>query len=140
MLNNYWNVLRSVRGADKSLTRPGRKQTTANKLGNYSTYSPRSAIHFLAPCSNVCKPLKKFSECCPSSQVSGAEIPLRRTKNGDLSIVFISVQGKGGSPTGSDPENRVGCQDILSPGRIVTSRLQVPGEPGHFPARTRLPS
>ena len=46
-------------GADKSLARPGRKQTTATKLGNYSTYSPQSLIHFLARCSNFCKPLKK---------------------------------------------------------------------------------
>jgi len=51
---------RSVRGADKSLARPGRKQATANKLGIYSTYSPRSSIHFLARCSNFCKPLKKI--------------------------------------------------------------------------------
>jgi len=29
-------------GSDKILTRPGRKQATANKLGIYSTYSPRS--------------------------------------------------------------------------------------------------
>ena len=35
-------------GADKSLARPGRKQATATKLGIYSTYSPRSSIHFLA--------------------------------------------------------------------------------------------
>jgi len=46
-------------GDDKSLARPGRKQATANKLGIYSTYSPRSSIHFLARCSNCCKPLKK---------------------------------------------------------------------------------
>ena len=45
--------------ADKSLARPGRKQTTANKLGIYSAWSPRSSIHFLARCSNFCKPLKK---------------------------------------------------------------------------------
>ena len=47
-------------GADKSLARPGRKQTTATKHGIYSTYSPRSSIHFLACCSNFCKLLKKF--------------------------------------------------------------------------------
>ena len=41
------------------LARPGRKQTTATKLGIYSTYSPRSSIHFLASCSNFRKPLKK---------------------------------------------------------------------------------
>ena len=42
-------------GADKSLARLGRKEATATKLGIYSTYSP----HFLARCSNFCKPLKK---------------------------------------------------------------------------------
>jgi len=31
--------------------------------------------------------------------------------------LFFSVQGTGGSPTGPDPENRVGDQDIGSPGR-----------------------
>ena len=36
-----------------------------------------------------------------------------------------------------DPENRVGDQDIGSPGRPVSSGLQVPGEPGHCRARTR---
>ena len=47
------------------------------------------------------------------------------------------VQGTGGSPTGPDPESRVRVRDIGSPGRPVTSGLQVPGEPGHFRARTR---
>jgi len=46
-------------GADKSLSRPGRKQATATKLRIYSTYSPQSSIHFLAHCSYFCKPLKK---------------------------------------------------------------------------------
>jgi hypothetical protein len=41
-------------------------------------------------------------------------------ENGDLSIVF-SVQGTGGSPTESDPENRVGDQDIGSPGRPIAA-------------------
>ena len=45
--------------ADKSLARPGRKQATATKLGIYSTYSPRTSIHFLARCTNFCKPPKK---------------------------------------------------------------------------------
>jgi hypothetical protein len=48
-----------------------------------------------------------------------------------LSIVF-SVQGTGGSPTGPDPENRVGDQDIGSPRRPVSSGLQVHGE--QFPS------
>ena len=59
-------------------------------------------------------------------------------KNGNLSIVF-SVQGTDGSLTGQDPENRVGDQDTESPGRPVSSVLQVPGELGHCRARTRPP-
>jgi len=60
----YWNfnLLIVWGGADKSLARPGRKQATATKLGIYSTYSPRSPIHFLARFSNVCKPLKKIQK------------------------------------------------------------------------------
>ena len=61
-------------GADKSLARPERKQATATKLGIYSTYSPRSSVHFLARCFNFCKPLKKNSEGCPSNQVSAAAV------------------------------------------------------------------
>ena len=53
--------------------------------------------------------------------------------------LFISVQRIGVSPTGPDPENRVGDQVIGSPGRPVSSGLQVPGEPGHCRARTRRP-
>jgi len=48
-------------------------------------------------------------------------------------------QETGGSPTGLDPENGVGDQDTGSPGRPVSSGLQVPGEPGHCHARTRPP-
>jgi len=51
----------------------------------------------------------------------------------------FSVQGTAGSPTGPNPENRVSGQDIGSPGRPVSSGLQVPGEPGHCNVRTRLP-
>ena len=47
------------------------------------------------------------------------------------------VQGTGGSPTGSDAENRVDDKDIGSSGRPVSCRLLVPGEPGHCRARTR---
>ena len=51
--------------------------------------------------------------------------------------LFFLVQGTGGSPTGPDPQNRVGDQDTGSSGRPVSSGLQVPGEPGHCRARTR---
>ena len=66
-------------------------------------------------------------------------------KNGDRSIVF-SVHGTGGSPTGPDPENRVGDQDIGCPGRPGSagtcnpeepSGLHVPADPGYCRARTR---
>ena len=49
----------------------------------------------------------------------------------------FSIQGSGGSPMGPGPENRVGDQDIGSPGRPISSGLQVPGEPGYCRARTR---
>ena len=49
--------------------------------------------------------------------------------------LFFSVQGTGGSPTVPDPENKVADQDS----RPVSSGLQVPGEPGHCRARTRIP-
>ena len=51
-----------TRGADKSLERPGRKQTTATKLGIYSTHSPRSSMYFFARCSNFCKASKIFQK------------------------------------------------------------------------------
>ena len=75
--------------ADKSLARPGRKQATATKLGIYSTFSQRSSIHFLAHCSNLCKPLKKKNRkfVRPTSSPR-QKWPPRRTKNGELSIVF----------------------------------------------------
>jgi len=52
---------------------------------------------------------------------------------------FFFSPGTGGNPTGPDPENRVGDQDTGSPGRPVSSGLQVSGEPGHCRARTRPP-
>ena len=59
-LIDVYRYLGEIRGdADKSLARPGRKQAIATRLGIYSTYSPRSSIHFLARCSNFYKPLKK---------------------------------------------------------------------------------
>jgi hypothetical protein len=59
----------------------------------------------------------------------GADKSLDRPTS--LSIVF-SLQVTGGSPKGPDTEIRVGDQNIGSPCRPVSSRLQVPGEP--FPS------
>ena len=53
--------------------------------------------------------------------------------------LFFQSRERGGSPKGPHPENRVGVQDTGSPGRPVSSGLQVPGQPGHCCARTRPP-
>ena len=47
-----------------------------------------------------------------------------------VNSIVLSVQGTGGIPTGLDPENMVGDQDIGSPGRPVSSGLQVRGDSG----------
>ena len=53
--------------------------------------------------------------------------------------LFFSVQGTGGSPTGPDPESRVGDHDTGSPGKPVSSGLKVSGEPRHCRVRTKRP-
>ena len=136
-----WNeeaILVLQGGAGKSLTLPGRKQATATKLGINSTHTPRSSIHSLAHCYNFCKPLKKNPEGCLSNQVSAAAMTSVSDKKW-WPFVVSSVQRTGGNPTGADPENRVGDQDIGSPGRLVSSGLQVPSEPGHCLTRTSPP-
>ena len=45
----------------------------------------------------------------------------------------------GDNQTEPDPENWVGDQDTGRPVRPVSSGLQVPGEPGHYRARTGHP-
>jgi len=77
--------------ADKSLARPGRKQATATKLGIYSTHCPWSSINLLARCSKFCKPFKKkIRRLFIQPGLRGSNGPGRRTKNGELSIVFFS--------------------------------------------------
>ena len=86
-LSSPWHIRR---GADKSLARPRKKQDTANKLGIYSEYSPRSSIHFLAHCSNFCKPLIKIQNFVRPTRSPRQQRPPRRTKNGELSMGFFS--------------------------------------------------
>ena len=119
----------------KSLARSGRKQATLTKLGIYSTHSPQSSIHFLARCSNFCKTLKKIRILSAQPGLQGSN-DLRVGRKMANFQLFFSVQRTGGSPMGPDPENRVGDQDTGSPGRPVSSVLQVSGEPGHSRART----
>ena len=90
-------------GAGKSLARPRRKQVTATKLEIYSTYSPRSSIHFLGRCSNFCKPLKKkfrMLSVQPGLRGSNDLRVGRKVANFQL---FFSVHGTGCSPMGPDP-------------------------------------
>ena len=134
---NYPLIIRG--GADKSLARPGRKKATATKLGIYSTYSPRSSIHFLAFCCKFWKPFKK--------KIRTLSVQRGLRGSNDFSVgrkmatfqLFFSVQGTGSSPTWPDPENRVGNQDIGRRGRPFSYGLQVSGEPGHFRAGKRPP-
>ena len=51
----------------------------------------------------------------------------------------FSGQARDGSPTGPDPENRLGNQNIGSLGGAVSSGLQVLNKPGYCRARTRPP-
>ena len=90
--------------------------------------------------SNLQKPLslQNVQKAVRPTRSPRQQCPPGRTKSGDLSIVS-SVQGTDGSPMGTDLENRVGDQDVGSPGRPVSSGLQVSGEPGHCRARTRPP-
>jgi len=118
------------------LARPGRKQATATRLGNYLNYYQRSSIYFLTCCSNFCKPLKIIQKFVRPTRCPRQQWPPRLTKNGELSIVF-SVRGTVSSPTERDPESS-GCdQENGSPGRLVSSALQVQGESRHFRERTR---
>jgi len=50
--------------------------------------------------------------------------------------LFFSLQRTDGSLTGTDPDNWVGDQDTGSPGRPISSGLQVSDEPGHCRERT----
>ena len=83
----------SYRGADKSLARPRRKQATATKLEIYSTYVPWSSIHFLARCSNFCKPLKNNSEGCPSNHFSAEAMTSASDENWRPFNCFFSLVG-----------------------------------------------
>jgi hypothetical protein len=128
-----------TRGADKSLARSERRQSTATKFRIRSTHSPRSSVHFLlARCYNFFKPLKKIRWFSFQPGLRGSR-NLRVGRKMATFKLFFSVQRTGGSLTGPDPEIRLGVQDVWSPGRPISSGLQVPGEPGRCCARTKLP-
>jgi hypothetical protein len=119
-----------------SLNRPGRKQTTATKLGIHTTFSPRSSINSLARCSNSCQPLKNFQKFVLPSRSPRHQWPARRTKRGDFTIFYL-VHGTGGILTWPDSGKRVSDQGTGSPGRSVSSGVQASGRSVHNRARTR---
>jgi len=95
----------------------------------YTSYpvAPTFASHF--------KEIRIFSvQQCPLGGID--QHVGRKMSNFQL---FYSDQAAGGSPTGPDPENRVGGQNNGCPCRRVFSGLQVPGEPVQYLARTKLP-
>jgi len=65
-----------------------------------------------------CKPLKS-SEFVRPTRFPRQDLPLIRTKNAEISVLF-SVKGTGGSPTGPDPKSNVGEQDNGDPGMPVS--------------------
>ena len=95
-----------------------------------STIAVNVLIHFLARCSNFCKPLKKNSEICPSNQVSAAAMTSASDEKWRPFRVFLQSSEQVVVRRGPVPENKVGDQDIGSPGRPVSSGLQVAREPG----------
>jgi len=126
-----------VRGcAEKSLAQPGRKQATATNLG-FIQHTLHEAQCTSSP---VAQTFASHSKKCiilsfqPGLRGSS---DLRVGRKMATFQLFFSVQPTGGGTTGPDPENRVGDQDIGSPGRPVSSGLQVTGEPGHCRARIR---
>ena len=130
----HWIIIRG--GADKFLARTGRKQTTATKLGIYSTYSPRSSIHFLARCYNSCKPLKKNSEGCPSNQVSAAAMTFASDEKWRPFNCFFQSRERVVVRRGQI--RIIGWVVKISEAKVSQffCRVEMPGEPWHCRART----
>ena len=132
-------ILNFVRGgADKSLARPGSNKLQRPNSGfiQHTPHEAQNTSQNVALTFASHSKKKKKSEDCPSNQVSAATMTSASDEKWRPFNCF-SVQGTDGSPTGPDQGNRVGGQDIGSLGRPVSFGLQVPGESGHCPARTR---
>jgi hypothetical protein len=87
---NFIKNIISTRGCWLVLS-PTRKETSySDQTRIYSTYSPRSSIHFLSLCSKLCKPLNKIQNIFRPTRPPRHQWPPCRTKNGDISIVFVS--------------------------------------------------
>jgi len=84
------NQFHYTRGADKSLAQTERKQTTATKLGIYSTYSPQSSIHFVARCSNLCKPPDQFRTLSVQLRLRDSNGVREGRKMATFQLLFLS--------------------------------------------------
>jgi len=118
---------------------PTRKETICSEqTRDLCNILPSRSIHvyFLARCSTSWKPLKKFRllSVYPGPRGSNDLHVGRKMENFQF---FFSIQRTSGSPTGPDPVNRLGDQDNGSPGRPVSSGLQIPCESEICPTRTR---
>jgi len=96
---------------------------------------PHKAQYISKPITLVHESRLKNSDNCPFNQNSAAAMTSTSDEKGEH--ILFSDSGSGGSPTGPDPENRVGDQDIGSPGTPVSSGLHVAGETGYCRERTR---
>jgi len=83
------------------------------------------------------KAAQKIQKIVRSTRTPQQAMTSRPHEKGEHSL--FSDPGTGRSPSGSDPEHRVGDQDICSPGTTVSSGLHMPGETGYCRARTRRP-
>ena len=107
------------------------KQDTETKLGIYSTYSPRSSIHFLARCSNFCKPLKK--------KIRRLSVQPGLRGNNDLRVgqkmatFQLFFQSREQVVVRRGQIRRTGWVIMILEPQVgqVFSGFQVPGEPGH---------
>ena len=103
---------------------PIRKETSySDQTRHLFNTLPTKINTLLSPCPNFCKPLKKKIRRLSAQPGLRGNNGLRVGLKMATFQLFFSVQGTGDSPTGPDPENRVGDRDTGSPGRPLSSRL-----------------
>ena len=98
-------------GADKSLARPGREKSYSDQTRDLFNILSTKLNTILSPLLKLLQATQKNSEGCPSNLVSAAANFRVGRKMAIIELFFFSVQGTGGSPAGSGPENKVGDQD-----------------------------
>ena len=141
-LTHVWMFVRKYicwyvrEGADKSFS-PTRKEISySDQTRDLFSILPTKLNTLLSLLLSLLQANKKNPEFCPSNQDSAAAM---NSASNEKWLHFNCFFSPGNSPTGPDPENCVGDQDTGSPGRPVSSGLQVSGEPGHCRTRTRPP-